>query len=50
MMITININGISYKLPMDRLSELMNWMNANGATKVLETNSVDTQGRTLINE
>lgn len=49
-MINITINGVDYKLPMEKISTLLTWLQANGATKVLESNNPNTQGKTLINE
>lgn len=49
-MISITINGIDYKLPLEKLQVLMTWLQNNGATKVMETSSIDNDGRTLINE
>lgn len=49
-MIDIVINNIHYKLPMNKLSSLMDWLNSAGATKILENNIPGTTGKTLINE
>ncbi len=49
-MINITINGIDYKLPMEKLSTLLTWLQSNGAVKVVESTNPNAQGRTLINE
>lgn len=49
-MITVTINGIDYKLPIANLNNLINWLQNNGATKVVESNASDPKGRSLINE
>lgn len=49
-MIKIKINGVDYNLPIEKLNLLLEWLKLNGATKVLEGNTPDTTGRTLINE
>lgn len=49
-MITVTINGIDYKLPITNLNNLINWLQNNGATKVVESNTSDPKGRSLINE
>lgn len=49
-MIDIVINNIHYKLPMDKLNSLLQWLNSNGATKILENTTPDSLGKTLINE
>lgn len=49
-MIQITINNVHYKLSMDKLNILMDWLNKNGAIKVIENNNPDSNGRTLINE
>lgn len=49
-MISITINGVDYKLPIEKLSTLLTWLQTNGAIKVLESTSTDNDGRSLINE
>lgn len=49
-MINITINGVSYKLPIEKLSTLLEWLQHNGATKILEASNTSTPGTTLINE
>lgn len=49
-MISITVNGVDYKLPIEKLQMLLSWLQSNGATKVLESSTPDTKGRTLINE
>jgi hypothetical protein len=49
-MIDIRINGVDYRLPMEKLSVLLTWLQGNGAVKVLESTNPDAKGRTLINE
>ena len=48
-MITINVNGVSYSLPIEKLSTLLEWLNTQGAVKVLE-NTSDPKGRQLLND
>tara|TARA_R110000824_G_scaffold141283_2_gene307731 strand:+ start:355 stop:501 length:147 start_codon:yes stop_codon:yes gene_type:complete len=48
-MVTINVNGVSYSLPIEKLSVLVEWLNAQGAIKVLE-NTTDPKGRQLLND
>jgi aerobic-type carbon monoxide dehydrogenase small subunit (CoxS/CutS family) len=50
MMITITINGVDYKISIEKTSLLIQWLQDNGATKVLENTNPHTNGRTLINE
>jgi len=49
-MINITVNGVDYKLPIEKLSILLTWLQSNGAVKVLESSNPDVKGRTLINE
>lgn len=49
-MINITINGVDYKLPIEKFSTLLTWLQENGATKVLESSDPGMQGKTLINE
>jgi hypothetical protein len=49
-MIDIVINNIHYKLPMNKLGSLMEWLNTAGATKILENTTPNSIGKTLINE
>ena len=48
-MVTINVNGVSYNLPIEKLSVLIEWLNSQGAVKVLE-NTTDPKGRQLLND
>lgn len=48
-MVTINVNGVSYSLPIEKLSVLVQWLNDQGAIKVLE-NTIDPKGRQLLND
>ena len=50
MMITITINGVDYKISIEKTSLLIQWLQDNGATKVLENTNPHSNGRTLINE
>lgn len=49
-MINLTINGVSYKLPIEKLQTLLDWLQSNGATKILEGNTPSHPGTTLINE
>lgn len=49
-MINIKINGVDYNLPIEKLNLLLEWLKVNGGTKVLENNTPDITGRSLINE
>jgi hypothetical protein len=49
-MIKINVNGIEYKLPADRINSLLSWLQQNGAVQVLESSNPESRGKTLINE
>lgn len=49
-MIDIVINNIHYKLPMNKLNSLLQWLDSNGASKILENTNPNSLGKTLINE
>jgi len=49
-MLKITVNGVDYNLPLEKLSELLSWLQSNGATKVMENNNPQSTGKTLINE
>lgn len=49
-MSTITINGVDYKISLEKIGPLVKWLEQNGAVKVLENNIPNLGGRTLINE
>jgi hypothetical protein len=49
-MLKITVNGVDYNLPLEKVSVLLTWLQANGATKVMENNNPHQAGKTLINE
>ena len=49
-MATINIDGQSFNLNSEKVQELMQWLQTNGAVKLESTDKGNYDGQTLLNE
>jgi hypothetical protein len=48
-MTSVVVNGVSYQIQNNKLNELIAWLEKNQATQVIDNNSVQNDGRSIIN-
>jgi hypothetical protein len=48
-MIIVKVNGVDYQIPSNKLNELLVWLQTNQATAVIDNNSAQSDGRSVIN-
>jgi len=49
-MTTVIVNGVSYQIQNNKLNELLAWLESNQGIQVIDNNSTQADGRSIINE
>jgi len=48
-MTTVNVNGVTYNIPSEKLNELIMWLESNKISTVMDNVNPEEYGKTIIN-